>query len=291
MNSTLSKIGKKADLLAAGGVVLVVAMLIIPMPPLLIDFFITLNISAALMIVVATMYVPRALDFSSFPTILLLTTLFRLAINVSVTRLILLEGDAGHVVEAFGNFVVGGNVVVGLVIFLILIVIQFVVIVNGAGRVAEVGARFTLDAMPGKQMSIDADLNAGTIDEQQARTRREQVRQEAEFYGSMDGAIRFTQRDSIAALLITAVNIVAGLIIGIVQFDMELADAARTFTILTVGEGLVTAIPALLVAMAGALITTRASSQSSLGEDVTREAVIVDLAIPRVVPRLATPAR
>ena len=159
MNNFLSSIGKKADLLAAGGVVLIVAMLIIPLPPLLLDFFITLNISAALMIVVATMYVPRALDFSSFPTILLLTTLFRLAINVSVTRLILLEGDAGHVVEAFGNFVVGGNVIVGLVIFLILIVIQFVVITNGAGRVAEVGARFTLDAMPGKQMAIDADLN------------------------------------------------------------------------------------------------------------------------------------
>ena len=175
MNTLLSRLGKHADLAAAGAVVLVVAMMIIPLPPMLLDFFITLNISAALMIVVATMYVPRALDFSSFPSLLLLTTLFRLAINVSVTRLILLHGDAGHVVSAFGSFVIGGNVVVGLVVFLILIVIQFVVITNGAGRVAEVAARFTLDAMPGKQMAIDADLNAGVINEAQARARRDQV--------------------------------------------------------------------------------------------------------------------
>src|SRR5690606_13072027 len=195
---------------------------------------------------------------------LLLLTLLRLSLNVAGTRLILLHGGegvdaAGHVIMAFGQFVVGGNFVVGVVVFLVLIAIQYVVINHGAVRISEVTARFTLDAMPGKQMSIDADLNAGMIDEQQAKTRREQVRQEAEFYGSMDGAIRFTQRDSIAALLITGVNIVAGLVIGILQFDMDLGDAARTFTILTVGEGLVTAIPALLVAMAGALITTRAA--------------------------------
>ena len=204
MNNILSKLGKHADLAAAGGIVLIVAMLIIPLPPLLLDFFITLNISAALMIVVATMYVPRALDFSSFPTILLLTTLFRLAINVSVTRLILLEGDAGHVVEAFGNFVVGGNIVVGLVVFLILIVIQFVVITNGAGRVAEVGARFTLDAMPGKQMAIDADLNTGQITDEEARKRRAEVAQEADFYGAMDGASKFVKGDAMAGILITA---------------------------------------------------------------------------------------
>ena len=200
----MSKIGRHADLAAAGGIVLIVAMLIIPLPPMLLDFFITLNISAALMIVVATMYVPRALDFSSFPTILLLTTLFRLAINVSVTRLILLEGDAGHVVEAFGNFVVGGNIVVGLVVFLILIVIQFVVITNGAGRVAEVGARFTLDAMPGKQMAIDADLNTGQITDEEARKRRAEVAQEADFYGAMDGASKFVKGDAMAGILITA---------------------------------------------------------------------------------------
>ena len=208
MNNVVSKLGRHADLAAAGGIVLIVAMLIIPLPPLLLDFFITLNISAALMIVVATLYVPRALDFSSFPTILLLTTLFRLAINVSVTRLILLEGDAGHVVEAFGNFVVGGNIVVGLVVFLILIVIQFVVITNGAGRVAEVGARFTLDAMPGKQMAIDADLNAGLITPDEARARRQEVSTEADFYGSMDGSSKFVKGDAIAAILILAANIV-----------------------------------------------------------------------------------
>src|SRR5215204_5762406 len=211
MNGMMSKIGKHADLAAAGGIVLIVAMLIIPLQPMLLDFFITLNISAALMIVVATMYVPRALDFSSFPTILLLTTLFRLAINVSVTRLILLHGDAGHVVEAFGSFVIGGNVVVGLVIFLILVVIQFVVITNGAGRVAEVGARFTLDAMPGKQMAIDADLNAGLINEAQARKRRYEVTAEADFYGSMDGASKFVKGDAIAPTISSLINLIAAL--------------------------------------------------------------------------------
>src|SRR3982751_1823438 len=191
MNNVFSRLGRHADLAAAGGVVLIVAMLIIPLPPLLLDFFITLNISAALAIVVSTMYLPRALDFSAFPTVLLLSTLFRLAINVSVTRLILLHGDAGRVVKAFGDFVVGGNVVVGLVIFLVLVVIQFVVVTNGAGRVAEVGARFTLDAMPGKQMAIDADLNAGQITEDEARRRRKEIAEEADFYGAMDGASKF----------------------------------------------------------------------------------------------------
>ena len=227
MNNILSKLGKHADLAAAGGIVLIVAMLIIPLPPVLLDFFITLNISAALMIVVATMYVPRALDFSSFPTILLLTTLFRLAINVSVTRLILLEGDAGHVVEAFGNFVVGGNIVVGLVIFLILIVIQFVVITNGAGRVAEVGARFTLDAMPGKQMAIDADLNTGQITDEEARKRRAEIAQEADFYGAMDGASKFVKGDAMAGILITGINLLGGIIIGVVQQGMPFAEAGQ----------------------------------------------------------------
>src|SRR3982750_934985 len=215
MNSILTKLGRHADLAAAGGVVLIVGMLIIPLPSMLLDFFITLNISAALMIVVATLYVPRARDLPWFPTILRLTPLFRLAINVSVTRLILLHGDAGHVVEAFGNFVVGGNIVVGLVIFLILIVIQFVVITNGAGRVAEVGARFTLDAMPGKQMAIDADLNTGQITEEvaiappptpgqipdgEAPPRRADIAREADFYGSMDGASKFVKGDAMAGI-------------------------------------------------------------------------------------------
>ena len=212
MTGALKKVMKYTDLIAAGLVVLVVVMMVVPLPPFLLDLFITLNISVALAIVVTTLYLPRALDFSSFPSLLLLTTLFRLAINVSVTRLILLEGDAGHVVEAFGKFVVGGNVVVGLVIFLILIVIQFVVVTNGAGRVAEVGARFTLDAMPGKQMAIDADLNAGQITEEEARQRRDDIAQEADFYGAMDGASKFVKGDAMAAIIITAINLIGGIV-------------------------------------------------------------------------------
>src|ERR1700760_856203 len=238
MNTLLSKAGKHSDLAAAGAVVLVVAMMIIPLPSMLLDFFITMNISAALMIVVATMYVPRALDFSSFPSVLLLTTLFRLAINVSVTRLILLHGNAGHVVEAFGNFVVGGNVIVGLVVFLILIVIQFVVITNGAGRVAEVGARFTLDAMPGKQMAIDADLNTGQITDEEARRRRAEIAQEADFYGAMDGASKFVKGDAMAGMLITSINLLGGIVVGVVQQKMAFSDAGHHFSLLTIGDGL-----------------------------------------------------
>jgi flagellar biosynthesis protein FlhA len=208
-----AKLGKYTDLIAAGVVVLVVVMLIIPLPPMLLDLLITLNISCALAIVVTTLYVKKALEFSVFPALLLITTLFRLAINVSVTRLILLHGDAGHVVEAFGHFVVGGNVVVGLVVFLILVVIQFVVVTNGAGRVAEVGARFTLDAMPGKQMAIDADLNAGQISEEEARRRRAEISQEADFYGAMDGASKFVKGDAMAAVLITAINLIGGIVV------------------------------------------------------------------------------
>jgi flagellar biosynthesis protein FlhA len=272
MNNALSKLGRHADLAAAGGVVLIVAMLIIPLPPVLLDFFITLNISAALMIVVATMYVPRALDFSSFPTILLLTTLFRLAINVSVTRLILLHGDAGHVVEAFGNFVVGGNIVVGLVVFLILIVIQFVVITNGAGRVAEVGARFTLDAMPGKQMAIDADLNTGQITDEQARKRRAEVAQEADFYGAMDGASKFVKGDAMAGILITGINLLGGIVIGVVQQGMPFAEAGHHFSLLSIGDGLCAQIPALLISVAtGILVTRSAGSDKDLGSTVAKQ--------------------
>src|SRR5215204_7460212 len=268
MNNILSKLGKHADLLAAGAVVLVVVMMIIPLPPFLLDLLITLNISAALMIVVSTMYLNKALDFSSFPTILLLTTLFRLAINVSVTRLILLEGDAGHVVEAFGEFVVGGNVVVGLVIFLILIVIQFVVITNGAGRVAEVGARFTLDAMPGKQMAIDADLNTGQITDEEARKRRAEISQEADFYGAMDGASKFVKGDAMAGILITAINLVGGVIIGVMQMGMPFGEAAQHFSLLTIGDGLCAQIPALLISVATGILVTRSASDQDLGSDV-----------------------
>src|SRR6188472_381577 len=268
MNSLMKRVGRHADLMAAGAVVLVVVMMIVPLPAFLLDLAITLNISAALMIVVATMYVPRALDFSSFPTILLLTTLFRLAINVSVTRLILLEGDAGHVVEAFGNFVVGGNIVVGLVVFLILIVIQFVVITNGAGRVAEVGARFTLDAMPGKQMAIDADLNTGQITDEEARKRRSEISQEADFYGAMDGASKFVKGDAMAGILITGINLVGGIVIGVLQQGMPFGEAAQHFSLLTVGDGLAAQIPALLISVATGIIVTRSASEKDLGNDI-----------------------
>jgi flagellar biosynthesis protein FlhA len=268
MNSFLKRAGRHADLMAAAAVVLVVVMLIMPLPAFLLDLAITLNISAALMIVVATLYVPRALDFSSFPSLLLLTTLFRLAINVSVTRLILLHGDAGHVVEAFGNFVVGGNVVVGLVIFLILIVIQFVVITNGAGRVAEVGARFTLDAMPGKQMAIDADLNTGQITDEEARRRRAEIGREADFYGAMDGASKFIKGDAMAGILITMINLLGGIIIGVVQQGMPFAEAGQHFSLLSVGDGLCAQIPALLISVATGILVTRLGSEVDLGNDI-----------------------
>src|SRR4051794_10725045 len=268
MNSILSRLGRHADLAAAGAVVLVVVMMIIPLPPFLLDLAITLNISAALMIVVATLYVPRALEFSAFPSLLLLTTLFRLAINVSVTRLILLHGDAGHVVKAFGSFVVGGNVVVGLVVFLILVVIQFVVITNGAGRVAEVAARFTLDAMPGKQMAIDADLNAGQITDEQARQRRKDITREADFYGAMDGASKFVKGDAMAGMMIVAINLLGGIVIGMLQQHMPFSEAGHHFSLLTVGDGLSAQIPALMISVATGIIVTRTASEKDLGNDI-----------------------
>ncbi len=267
----LKKASRHSDLVAAAAVVLVVAMMVIPLPPFILDLLITLNISAALMIVVATLYVPRALDFSSFPSLLLLTTLLRLAINISVTRLILLHGDAGHVVSAFGEFVVGGNVVVGLVIFLILIVIQFVVITNGAGRVAEVGARFTLDAMPGKQMAIDADLNTGQITDEEARKRRAEIAQEADFYGAMDGASKFVKGDAMAGILITIINLIGGVIIGVMQMGMPFGEAIQHFSLLTIGDGLCAQIPALLISVATGILVTRSASDADLGSDVANQ--------------------
>jgi len=264
----LKKLTKHTDLLAAGAVVLVVVMMIVPLPPMLLDLFITVNISVALAIVVATMYLTKALEFSAFPTLLLLTTLFRLAINVSVTRLILLHGDAGSVVKAFGDFVVGGNVVVGLVIFLVLVVIQFVVITNGAGRVAEVGARFTLDAMPGKQMAIDADLNAGQITDDQARERRAEIAREADFYGAMDGASKFVKGDAMAAVMITMINLLGGIVVGVLQQGMPFTKAAQHFSLLTVGDGLAAQIPALLISVATGILVTRSASEKDLGNDI-----------------------
>jgi flagellar biosynthesis protein FlhA len=262
---------RHTDLVAAVAVVMVVTMLVVPLPPVVLDLLITINISGALAIVVATMYLGRSLDFSAFPTLLLLTTMFRLAINVSVTRLILTTGDAGSVVHSFGQFVVGGNVVIGLVIFLILVVIQFVVVTNGAGRVAEVGARFTLDAMPGKQMAIDADLNAGLITDDQARERRSEIGREADFYGAMDGATKFVKGDAMAAVLITAINLIGGIVVGMLQHGLSFSEATQHYSLLTVGDGLAAQIPALLISVATGIIVTRSASQRDLGSEIANQ--------------------
>lgn len=268
MAVSMQKLMKHTDLIAAGAVVLVVVMMIVPLPAPLIDLAITLNISIALAIVVATLYIPKALDFSAFPSMLLLTTLFRLAINISVTRLILLHGDGGGVVKAFGNFVVGGNLAVGLIVFLILIVIQFTVITNGSGRVAEVAARFTLDAMPGKQMAIDADLNAGQITDEQARKRRKEIADEADFYGAMDGASKFVKGDAMAGVLITTINLIGGLLMGVLSMHMPIGEAMHHFSLLTIGDGLCAQIPALLISVGTGILVTRSTSQKDLGTDV-----------------------
>src|SRR6266853_2873763 len=252
-------------------VVAIVVALIMPMPSMLLDFLIVLDITLSVIVLLVSVYIRKAVDFNVFPTTLLLLTLDRLALKISSSRLILLNGNggtaaAGHVIEAFGSFVVGGNYIIGTVIFLVLIAIQYVVINHGAVRISEVTARFTLDAMPGKQLAIDADLNAGIIDQQEARERREEVGKEAEFYGAMDGAIRFTQRDAMASILITLINIIGGLFIGVLQFGMPILTALTTFTVLTIGDGLVTAIPSLLISIAGGLVTTRSASDVSMGE-------------------------
>ncbi|MFL4978028.1 MAG: flagellar biosynthesis protein FlhA [Xanthobacteraceae bacterium] len=270
-NDPLKRLMKQTDLLGAAAVVLVVCMLIIPLPSVLIDMFITLNIASALAILVSTLYMKKALDLSSFPSLLLLTTLLRLAINVSVTRLILLHADAGGVIHAFGSFVAGGNLAVGVIVFFILVVIQFVVITNGAGRVAEVSARFTLDAMPGKQMAIDADLSAGLIDEKDARRRRKQLEDESAFYGAMDGASKFVRGDAIAGLLVVFINVLGGMVIGIAQQGMAFAEAARTYTLLTVGDGLVTQVPALIVSTAAGLLVSKAGVGGGVDQALLRQ--------------------
>lgn len=260
-------------------VVTVLALIIIPVPTFLLDLLITVDLALSLVVLLTAMYVPGPSQFNSFPSLLLLMTLFRLSLNIASTRLCLLHGEegtraAGVVIEAFGQFVVGGSFVVGIVIFLVLLVVQFVVITHGSTRISEVIARFTLDAMPGKQMAIDADLNAGLITEREAIARRRGIQQEAEFFGAMDGAVRFTQRDAIASIVIVAVNILGGITIGVLQKGMALKDALTTYTILTVGDGLVTAVPALLVAVAGAVITTRAAQQETLGEAVVGQLLL-----------------
>ncbi|MGH8299426.1 MAG: FHIPEP family type III secretion protein, partial [Steroidobacteraceae bacterium] len=269
------------DLLRAGigvpaGVLAVLAMVILPLPPMALDVLFTFNIALSIVIVMAVFYVARPIEFGVFPTVLLLATLLRLALNVASTRVVLLHGysgpqAAGHVIESFGEFVVGGNFAVGVVVFIILTIINFVVVTKGSGRISEVSARFTLDAMPGKQMAIDADLNAGLITQDEARTRRAEVRAEADFYGAMDGSSKFVRGDAIAGILILLINIIGGLAIGTLGHGMPLADAAHTYTLLTIGDGLVAQIPALLLSTAVALIVTRMSRPQDMGGELRRQ--------------------
>ena len=263
---------KNNDILLAIGVVVIVAMMIIPLPPMLLDILLTLNISLSVIILLVCLFIKEPLEYSSFPIILLVATIFRLGLNVSSTRLILLHGAAGEVINSFGQFVVGGNYIVGFIIFILLVVINFMVITGGATRVAEVSARFTLDSMPGKQLSIDADLNSGLINEDQAKQRRRKLEREADFYGTMDGASKFVKGDATAGIIITVVNIFAGIIIGLWQMKMDIMTALNTFTILTVGDGLVSQLPALLISFSTGLIVSRASGQDeSLSDDIKKE--------------------
>lgn len=267
---------KNSDVFMAVSIVGILVFMIIPLPPMMLDVLLSFNITFAIIIVLVVTYILKPLELSSFPSIILLATLFRLSLNIASTRMILLHGNegtmaAGKVIKAFGSFVVGGNYVVGAIIFLILVIINFVVITKGAGRIAEVAARFTLDAMPGKQMSIDADLNAGLIDEQEARNRRILISQEADFYGSMDGASKFVRGDAIAGVIITLINIMGGLAIGVFQNGMSFSHAAQNYTLMTVGDGLVTQIPALVISTAAGIVVSRAGSETALGTQITSQ--------------------
>ncbi len=269
-------LSNNSELMMPLALVGVLCVMLIPVPPFLLDLMLSLNITISLVILLVGMYVLKPLEFGALPSVLLLTTLFRLSLNVASTRMILLHGNegtaaAGKVINAFGSFVVGGNYVIGIIVFIILVLINFLVITKGAGRIAEVAARFTLDAMPGKQMSIDADLNAGIIDEDEAKARRLEIAREAEYYGAMDGANKFVKGDAVAGMIITAINIVGGLIIGVFQNDMTFADAAQNYTLLTVGDGLVSQIPALIISTAAGIIVTRAGAEASLGREVSTQ--------------------
>ncbi len=269
--SLLETITNHSDVAMAGLVIAIIAVLVLPIPASLLDFALAFNIAFSIVILIATLYVTTPWDLSAFPGMLLIITLIRLALNVASTRLILGEGYAGEVINSFGNFVVKGNYVVGFIVFLILVIIQFVVITKGATRISEVAARFTLDAMPGKQMAIDADLNAGLISDSDARSRRTEISREADFYGAMDGASKFVRGDAIAGILITAINIIGGFIVGIVMRDLSVAEALKTYTLLSVGDGLVTQIPALIVSTASGLIVTRSAADNNLGKDLTKQ--------------------
>ena len=276
MDQFFAALKKRSDIFVAVSVVFVILIMIVPLNSFFIDIFLSLSISLSLLILFISMYIGKPLDFSVFPSVLLIVTLFRLSLNIASTRLILVHGDegaqaAGQIIKGFGTFIVGGNYVVGAVVFLILMIINFVVITKGAGRVAEVAARFTLDAMPGKQMSIDADLNAGLVDDAGARKRRERVELEADFYGAMDGASKFVRGDAIAGIIIIFVNIIGGLIIGVVQKGLPVTDALAVYSLLTIGDGLVSQIPALLTSTAAGIIVTRAASESNLGSDVVTQ--------------------
>ena len=273
---TFGDIFRSSSAMMAVGVIGILAVMMIPLPAIILDILLSFNIAISIIIMLMSMYILKPLDFSTFPSILLIVTLMRLSLNVASTRLILLHGSegtgaAGQVIKAFGTFVVGGNYVVGLIVFSVLVLINFVVITKGSTRVAEVAARFTLDAMPGKQMSIDADMNAGLISDADARSRRGEIEREANFYGAMDGASKFVRGDAVAGIIIVLVNIIGGLIIGVVQQGMEVAEAAKTYVLLTVGDGLVTQVPALIVSTAAGMLVTRTASTAALGEDVQKQ--------------------
>lgn len=280
MQNFLNRLARNSDLALALGLVGILAVMVIPMPAFLLDLFLSMGIAMSLVLLLTSVYAVRALDFSIFPSLLLITTLYRLSLNVATTRVILLHGAdqgtaaAGEVIRAFGEFVVGGNYAVGIVIFIILVIINFIVITKGAGRVAEVAARFTLDAMPGKQMAIDADLNAGVINEEQARIRRSEISREADFYGAMDGASKFVRGDAIAGIMIVVVNIIGGIIIGTLQKGMDIGAAAETFTLLTVGDGLVTQIPALIISTAAGIIVTRTGTGNNFSTEFGKQLVM-----------------
>src|SRR5579863_305309 len=277
--SGLNRLLSGGDIFVVMGLFGTVLLMILPVRAFLLDSLLAMSIALALLTLLAILYVKEPAEFTGFPTLLLFITLFRLALNVSSTRLILLDGYAGHIIEAFGNFVVRGNYVVGLVVFLILVLINFIVITKGAGRIAEVAARFTLDAMPGKQMAIDAELNAGIINENEARTRRRKVEQEVDFYGAMDGASKFVRGDAIAAILITLINVLGGFAIGIMQRGMSVSEALQRFTLLSIGDGLVSQIPALITSTAAGILVTRAAAKEELGKELTKQL----LAYPRVL--------
>lgn len=257
-------LGKNSDIVLAIGLIFMLGLMIIPLPPIFLDFLLAINITLAILVLIVSLYIQSPLDISVFPGLLLVLTLFRLGLNISSTRLILIDGYAGEVIESFGSFVVGGNYVVGFIIFIILVIIQFIVIVKGSGRISEVSARFTLDAMPGKQMAIDADLNTGLISEPDARKRREQISREAEFYGAMDGASKFVKGDAVAGLMINGINIIGGFIIGIAQLGMSFSDSLGTYTVLTIGDGLVSQIPALIISIAAGMVVTRSAAGTAL---------------------------